>query len=76
MVKFEFNQEDEYIGSRSVIIQESDDDSITEIVDTFVRFLGAISFPMISIRDALLKEAIEIEQDIKENAIMIDDSED
>lgn len=75
MIRFERENIDDFGNIRRAMIEQSESENIVDIVDGFVDFLKALSYPQVLIRRALLEEAEEIRESIKEDATMVEDGE-
>jgi len=76
MVKFEYVRKFEDTDlERKVIIEDINDETVDDIIDTFVNFLKGISFCEPIIIKGFLSAVDELKDGIKENYIMTQDDE-
>lgn len=76
MIKFEYDAEGEYEGHKHKVgIESSEDTYIEDIVSLFSKFLMSIGFCEPAIVNAFKEEVDNIKSNVKENHVMLDDSE-
>lgn len=74
MVKFEHSTTYEYDnGTSRTVVEDTSDETIHDVVDTFVRFLKGMSFCETTIINGLLSKVDELKDSIKENYVMTQD---